>query len=111
MGWADTRRAVEAITHGTFNEPATFAPLVGASFAVAGVFTEQTEAQTVTDETGYEATKVSYEIRKAADEGPWSLDDFPIQGQLTLATGAAYVVVTHEQTDTLILLGLAAVEE
>ncbi len=79
-GWHDIRRSIQSVTHATFAEP--------------GAFT----------------APGSDEPRKDADEGPWAVDDFPEQGRLVLDSGSSYVVMTRNQTDTLITLGLAAEE-
>ena len=109
-GWGDMRRAVERVTHRVFGERATIRAPGGADRRVVGVLRQGAEAATIADEVGYEATDVTYEIRKAADGGPWSVDDFPVQTVLTLDSGASFVVMYAAQTDTRIALGLAPVE-
>ncbi len=112
MNWANLRRGLDVTTHGTFNEPAGYTPPGGGeSRPIGGIFTEGSTVERLTDELGYEAREPSYEIRKEADEGPWTVDNFAEQGELVLNTGARYVVQAITQTDTLITLILAAIED
>lgn len=111
MSWFETRTKLEEVTHRVFPEPATYtAPGGGPARAVVGILSQKSDDELATSELGYEARVTTYEIRKAAVEGPWTADYFAEQGQLVLDSGAAYVVVYVTQTDTLITLGLAAVE-
>ena len=110
MSWFELRSELEAITHEEFGEPATYTPPEsGNAVEVEGVLTQRSQTAEL-DRTGYEQTDDTYKLRKASRSPPWSATDFAEQGQLRLASGQLFTVMSVIQTDTLIILGLAAHE-
>lgn len=111
MSWFDVRTELETLTHGVFQEPASYAHEDGTGARdVVGVLVQAVDTKAIDGEWGHETTDDEYEIRKASATPPLTQADFRNQGMLTLASGQVFVVIYVRQTDTLIYLGLAPVE-
>lgn len=112
MSWYGIRTGIERVTHGVFNEPATYTPPGGGDpVAIVGVLSQRVEpgAMAEIDEIVIAEHVNTYEIRKEADEGPWTIDSFEIQGAVQLVNGGQVFTITQStQTDTLVTLYLAA---
>lgn len=111
MSWFGIRTKLEQVTHQTFKEPATYTPPSNTNERrVIGIFRENVESEEVTDELVYAAHATTYEIRKQAPEGPWTIGSFAEQGRLELDSGQSFAITQITQTDTLITLYLAAMQ-
>ena len=105
MSWLDLRIGLEVTTHSVFEEAGTYTPPGGTPVPITGVFSQSVDVEEQ-GRLGYETTDMVFEVRKAADEGPWTASSFVKKGTLVIS-GQAYTVMYITQTDTLINIGIA----